>query len=191
MIRKSFILILLVGLLMSCNKSNSRKFSSEEAELYIPEFRILGPVMFMPEISDNEIGFFLGEGLASNDSVIVTLTRREYLCQSFKEEQAKRLCLTSKVAPRLRDEENDIIKTYTNEEKSTWTYGHAGASPFDSLATCRRIAGKPGTGRCFTEGRYKDLAYSAIFYDLRSGGVLKVRADAEKQIKNWDAKAAK
>jgi hypothetical protein len=176
---------------MGCDKRDSRKFSSEETELYLPESRILGSVMFLPEISENEIGFFLGGSLASNDRVIVTLTRRDYLCQSFTEDQAKKRCLTREMVQRSRDKANEIVKTYTNEERSTWVYGRSGDSAADSLATCRSIAEQPRTGRCFTEGRYKDIAYSAIFYDLRSGGVLKVRADVEKQIMDWDAKAAK
>lgn len=187
--RRGFLSFLLIGCLMSCTKDDCRTFSSQETKLCIPESNILGSVMSLPEVSKNEIGFFLGDSMASDDRVIVTLTRREYLCQSFREEEAKRRCQTSGAPQKQSDKASEIVRTYTSATRSTWIYRYSGSADKDSLASCRSVSGRPGAGRCFTEGRYKDLAYSAIFYDPRPGGVLKVRTDVEEQIKRWEGKA--
>lgn len=187
--KKYFVLLLLAGCLMSCARRDCRAFSSNEAELCIPETNLLGSVIFLPEVGDNEVGFFIGESMASADRVIVSLTRRDYLCQSFEDDDDKWRCLTWDPLQPQTGEQGQIVKTYTSETEATWVYGYAGSSDADSLASCRSISGQTGGARCFTEGRYNDLAYSAIFYDPRPGGVLQVHSDVEEQIQQWDTKA--
>ncbi|MFO1355549.1 MAG: hypothetical protein U1F72_05330 [Gammaproteobacteria bacterium] len=181
--KKRYLFALLIyGCLGGCAEQGCQSFASQETTLCIPSKSVLGSLWFLGKVSRNEIGFRMGEA-ASADLVTVTLTRRDYFC---RRNEGSRFCRPGVSDEREDQEGRDVIRVYSNEQKSFWDYQISGVEGGHSVANCSAIPNQPDVGRCILAGAYKDIIYSAIFIDTRTGGALRVRSDVEQQIRHWE-----
>jgi hypothetical protein len=185
--KRNLAALLLVGFLISCAQEGCRRFASEETSFCVPTENALGSLWFLGKASTNEIGFRMGK-VADASRITVTLTRRDYLCKTNGGSSRAKFCQPG--AAKILDRQNmhNVVRTYLNEQKSAWTYDIEGSTSGHPLAHCSSIPDRPHVGRCITDGEYKDIVYSAIFLDLRAGGVLKVLTDVDAQIRQWEVK---
>lgn len=179
------ILVTIALSIAGCSKSGCRKFSSEETSFCIPRENALGSLWFLGRVSKNEVGFEL-DSAVKDGRVTVTLTRRDYLCKIANESEKEIYCRPSVAVSPTEQTSRNIVKQYADGYESVWTYQIQGAANQRPLANCSAIPDVPNAGRCITSGEYKDIVYSAIYRDSRPGGVLRVLADVETQIRLWE-----
>jgi hypothetical protein len=183
--RRNLALASVCGFLGGCASHSCQRFQSSETAVCIPQEAKLGSLWYLSEVSEDEVGFRIGNP-RNPDSVTVTLTRRELFCTASDEVARKLYCHPSAKEAGEDRQEHSVVRVYLDQGKSTWTYVYArlpGALP---LAHCSALLHDPNVGRCVTDSIYKDLVYSAIFLDSRAGGVQKVWADVHSQIKRWE-----